>query len=95
MATSVVTTVQAQPDISYHPDLQKFHLRTERLKGQRSPSASLPDGFPEKLSSPLVWDGKDFTEEEEWTFSLNEAQLEEIHNALNYFKCKYNSQDCS
>lgn len=80
------TATQTQPDISYHPDFTKFQLRTERLKNQRPPNAGLPPGFPKKLEGPIVWEGKDFTNESEWTLPLNEENLEEIHNALLYFK---------
>lgn len=90
MASSVVATVQTQPDISYHPNLENFQSRTERLKSQRLSNPTLPPGFPQKLSSPLVWEGKDFANEKEWTFSLNEPQLQEIHSALNYFKGECN-----
>jgi len=79
---------QRQPDISYHPDFEKFQLRTERLKAQRSSNSGLPTGFPAQLTGPLVWEGKDFTDENEWTFSLTEPQVEEIHKALEHFKCE-------
>lgn len=92
MATPVVTPVRTQPDISYHPDLEKFNSRTERLVSRRSLPPTLPSGFPAKLSSPLVWEGKEYTNEGEWTFPLNEAQLQEVDNALSYFKCKENSE---
>lgn len=78
---------ERQPDISYHPDFEKFQLRTERLKASRSSNEALPDGFPTQLSSPLVWEGRDFKHESSWTLSLNEAQLNEIHQALLKFKC--------
>jgi len=80
------TLTQTQPDISYHPDFEKYKLRTERLKAFR-PDSGLPPGFPEQLTGPLVWEGKDFTDEKDWTFSLTDAHLEEIHNALQKFKC--------
>lgn len=86
MASALFTTAQTQPDLSYHPNLDNFHSRTERLKSQQLLSSTLPHGFPQELSSPLVWGGQDFTDENEWTFSLSEVQLQEIHNALNYFK---------
>ena len=84
------TTTQTQPDISYHPDFTKFQLRTERLKQQRPSNVGLPAGFPQKLQGPIVWEGKDFTDEMEWTLSLNEEQLKEIHNALVNFKGQWN-----
>jgi hypothetical protein len=88
MTTAALTSVRIQPDISYFPDQAKFQSRTERLKAQRPPNPTLPDGFPQELSSPLVWEGKDFRDEKEWTFSLNGTHLEEIHKAVLHFKCK-------
>ncbi|KAG0647274.1 hypothetical protein D0Z07_7059 [Hyphodiscus hymeniophilus] len=64
-------TTTVQPDISYHPDYTKFRLRTERLKEERPPNIGLPAYF---------------TDETEWTLSLNEQNLKEIHEALVHFK---------
>ncbi|TVY33449.1 Taurine hydroxylase-like protein [Lachnellula subtilissima] len=77
---------QRQPDISYHPNFEKYQLRTERLKPQRPVNPSLPTGFPAQLTGGLVWEGKDFTDENQWTLSLTDSQLQEIHEALLKFK---------
>ncbi|TVY73503.1 Taurine hydroxylase-like protein SAT17 [Lachnellula suecica] len=77
---------QRQPDISYHPDFEKYQLRTERLKRLRPATPVLPAGFPAQLTGGLVWEGKDFTDEKQWTFSLDESHLAEIHRALGNFK---------
>jgi len=79
---------QRQPDITYHPDFEKYQLRTERLKLLRPAKPSLPHGFPAQLTGDLVWEGKDFTDESQWTLSLSDAQIEEIHDALKQFKSK-------
>jgi hypothetical protein len=83
-----------QPDISYHPDFKKYQLRTEKIKTQLPDNTTLPTGFPKELKGPLVWEGKDFTEESDWTFYLNGTQLQEIHQALTYFKSE-NSIKCT
>ena len=83
------TLTQTQPDISYHPDFEKYQLRSERLKAVRAPNSDLPAGFPEQLTGPLVWEEKDFLDKREWTFSLNESHLEEIQNALQHFKYRF------
>jgi hypothetical protein len=85
MSTTEIQTQAQQPDISYHPDPAKYKLRTERLKSQR-PKAGLPTGFPKQLKGPIVWEGKDFTDEKQWTLCLSEDNLKEIHEALLYFK---------
>jgi len=85
---SAVTERTTQPDISYHPDFKKYQLRTERIKARLPQGVKLPPKFPEKLTGPLVWEGKDFTDERDWTFVLSDAQLKEIHDALVHFKCK-------
>lgn len=81
----VTTTIQQQPDISYHPDYEKYQIRIERLREQRASHTALPPSFPEKLAGPLVWEGQDFTDESEWTFVLTPDQLNEINSALLYF----------
>lgn len=80
-------TVVQQPDISYHPDRKKFQQRTERIKARQQGPPSLPVDFPTQLDGPLVWEGKQWTNEDDWTFSLNGDQLTEIHEALLHFKC--------
>lgn len=88
---SATFTTQTQPDISYNPDYTKFQLRTERLKSQRLSNPQLPSGFPQKLTGPLVWEGKDFTDEKDWTFVLTPEHLTEIENALVHFKCMFST----
>lgn len=86
MATAQVLR---QPDISYHPNFESYQARSqERQRAEQLPT-SLPDGFPKQLSSPLVWEGKDVESRSDWIFELNEGQLDEIHEALQKFKCKH------
>ena len=79
-----------QPDITYHPNRQQWQHRTEgRLVEDPSlPLTPLPDGYPKKLSSPLVWEGKDWQNEEQWVYSLTPMHLEEIDAAVTHFHGK-------
>jgi hypothetical protein len=85
MASSVV-----QPDISYHPDFEKYQTRSKQRVQTEKISKTLPDGFPEKLESSLVWEGKDLSNveegKEEWLYKLSVEQLDEIDAALKHFK---------
>lgn len=49
-------------------------------------SAVLPSGLPKYLDSPLAWDKSTFKDEEDYTYTLNAAEIIEIENALGYFK---------
>jgi len=51
-----------QPDISYIPDRQKWFNRTAKRLADHPTLLSTPllEGFPRKLDSPLVWEGKDW-----------------------------------
>lgn len=77
-----------QPDIEYHPDRVKWQARTaRRLKEDPSlPNTALPEGFPKKVDSPLVWAGKDWKEEKEWVYELNATELKEIDDAVKHFR---------
>lgn len=80
--------VLRQPDITYHPNFEQYKARShQRQKAGQLPT-SLPDGFPKQLFSPLVWEGKDVEGRTDWIFELNESQLDEIHEALQEFKCR-------
>ena len=76
-----------QPDIHYHPDRQKWEARTaRRLANNPSlPTAALPDGFPRGLNSPLVWEGRDWKDEQQWVYELNAFELKEIDDAVKHF----------
>ncbi|TAQ88462.1 hypothetical protein B7494_g3245 [Chlorociboria aeruginascens] len=74
------------PDIGYAPDLDKYIARTRRRLETEPLPKTLPDGFPQKLSSDLVWEGQDLKNRYEWVYTLNEDQIEEIEEAARHFK---------
>ena len=78
-----------QPDIDYTPNLDKYRARVKRRKETEKLEKTLPEGFPKKLQSNLVWDGNDIVSRYKWTYELNEHEIEEIEDALNHFKCKH------
>lgn len=90
MATAQVlrTGPVGQPDIDYAPDLDKYLARVARRKATEELSSQLPDGFPHELNSDLVWNGSDITEKYNFVYELNGEELQEIDDALEYFKCK-------
>ncbi|KAF7777585.1 hypothetical protein Agabi119p4_3657 [Agaricus bisporus var. burnettii] len=80
--------IASQPDIQYHPDLAKYKERTARRLHQDPDlvKTSLPPGFPEKVEGPVVWEGKDWTSEDQWVYRLSNDELQEINDALKYFE---------
>lgn len=82
-----------QPDIGYAPDLDKYLARVQRRLKEENLEATLPEGFPNQLESDLVWEGDSLAEKYDWTYVLNEEELEEIENALLHWKSiTYGSQ---
>lgn len=77
-----------QTDLDYQPDETKWRARTARRLAEDPslPNRPLPDGFPRILNSPLVWEGKDWTDESQWVYKLSKTQLDEIDNALKHFR---------
>ncbi|KAG6839150.1 hypothetical protein C0991_005405, partial [Blastosporella zonata] len=67
-STIATNPLPTQPDIQYHPDREKWHTRTARRlqEDPTLPSTPLPQEFPKKLDSPLVWEGKDWQGEHQW-----------------------------
>lgn len=86
MAAVQSIPVPAQPDIQYHPDFDKYKERTHRRKETETLQDSVPVGFPQKLTSPLVWEGKDIEKRDDWIYHLSDAQLDEIDKGLQSFK---------
>lgn len=80
-----------QPNIHYHPDRREWEARTaRRLANNPSlPTTALPDGFPKVLTSPLVWEGKDWKDEKQWVYELNASELKEIDEAVKHFHGEY------
>ncbi|GJP88587.1 hypothetical protein CBS115989_1113 [Aspergillus niger] len=77
-----------QPDIQYHPDYTKYTARTERRIATETLPKTLPKRFPEHLDSPLVWEGTEVEKRDDWIYQLNDGQLDEIDQALQFFKSK-------
>jgi hypothetical protein len=79
--------VLRQPDISYHPNFASYQQRSQIRRETEKLPTTVPAGFPQQLSSTLVWDGKDVETGSEWIVELNKSQLDEIDSALRHFKC--------
>jgi hypothetical protein len=93
MATAAVvippparTGPPGQPDIGYTPDYNKYLARVQRRKETEKLTQTLPDGFPQKLESQLVWDGATVSDEYEWAYQLTQEDVTEIEGALEKFK---------
>jgi len=84
MSTTTFTETANQPDITYHPDPISYAERTKRILA-KNPTQVLPAGFPNRLESELVWEGKDF-KDGEWIYHLTESDIEEVRSAVERFK---------
>lgn len=89
MSAVETITVPTQPDIQYHPEYEKYKERSRRRKETATLEITLPAGFPQKLVSPLVWEGKEVEKRDDWVYQLKGDQLEEIDAALKSFKGIY------
>lgn len=78
-----------QPDISYHPDWNKYQARVARRTQTEDLPKTLPEGFPEELKGDLVWEGESLAQKYDWTYVFSADQLKEIDNAVTLFKCKF------
>jgi hypothetical protein len=92
--TTVTTTVTTapqdppkQPDIEYHPNLEKYLQRKSHRLAENPdlPNTALPPGFPEQVDDPIVWEGKDWFSEDQWVYQLRDNELNEISDALHHF----------
>ncbi|KAI0976089.1 TfdA family taurine catabolism dioxygenase TauD [Xylaria arbuscula] len=93
MSTTTVTSTvletpvrPVQPDIAYHPDPQKYQARVARRLQEGNLPKSIPEGFPEKLSGNLVWEGETVANSYNWTFVFSPEHLAEIDQAVAHFK---------
>lgn len=77
-----------QPDISYHPDWDKYQARVARRTQTENLPKTLPEGFPKEIKGDLVWEGETVAQTYNWTYVFSADQLAEIDNAVTHFKCK-------
>jgi hypothetical protein len=82
-----------QPDIAYAPDYTKYLRRGKERLAKEKLQKTLPDGFPDKLHSDLVWEGESVGRNFKWTYELNADEIEEIEKALEYFRCMLMNAD--
>lgn len=76
-----------QPDIGYAPELDKYLARVKARTEGVTLDKSLPPGFPQKLESPLVWEGDEIGKRYQWSYELTDEDVEEIRAALKHFQC--------
>ncbi|KAL6157916.1 hypothetical protein ACJQWK_07660 [Exserohilum turcicum] len=84
--TIQMTGPAGQPDIGYAPDLDKYLARVAHRKATEELPSQLPEGFPRKLKSELVWDGSTIGDQYNFVYEVNAEELEEIEDALKHFK---------
>ncbi|KAF7550354.1 hypothetical protein G7Z17_g5778 [Cylindrodendrum hubeiense] len=75
-----------QPDIAYTPNYDSYVARVKRRQETETLDRTLPTGFPEKLVSDLVWDGRDLAKSYDWDYYLTEDDLKELDEGLRSFK---------
>lgn len=80
------TDAPRQPDIQYAPDYEKWQARVKHRLATEDLPTILPEGFPQKMRSDLVWDKSDIAARFDWTHHLTDLDLEELEHALQHFK---------
>lgn len=45
--------------------------------------------FPQLIDLPGAWQGNQFSDESEYVYHLNSSEIDEVKNALLYFKGKF------
>ncbi|KAK4171360.1 hypothetical protein QBC36DRAFT_391169 [Triangularia setosa] len=73
-------------DIGYAVDEVAFKRRSEARLAARGLPTHLPDGFPARVTGPLVWTTSDIQDESEYVYYLTDDDKAEILAALGEFK---------
>lgn len=62
----------------------------DKAVAKEKSAQDVPDGFPKKLDSPLVWKGVDIeSKSSEWKLDLTDEEIADIDNAVAMFEAKY------
>jgi len=93
--TSTVTWVTpaarappGQPEINYTPEYANWQARKNRRLAEGGLPKKVPEGFPDRLTGDVAWEGATLAETYDWTFVLNAEQLAEIDQAVAHFRCQ-------
>jgi hypothetical protein len=74
------------PEIEWNPSFSTYQNRVRMLSNLNlSRPDSLPEGYPDRISSPWVWSGSDIRKDE-YVVQFQREDVVEIENALSYFK---------
>ncbi|KAI5863701.1 Clavaminate synthase-like protein [Durotheca rogersii] len=84
--TPAAVAPPGQPDISYAPDYRKYEARRDQRVKSEALQQQLPPGLPRELTGKLVWEGETLAETYNWTYVLDQSQLDELELALKHFK---------
>lgn len=79
---------EANADIGYDVDEAKYLARGAARIKAGGLEKSVPEGWPQSVSGPLVWKEGDFKDETQYVYMLTEDDKAEIVKALEYFKGK-------
>ncbi|KAJ5117454.1 hypothetical protein N7448_011086 [Penicillium atrosanguineum] len=88
---TISTMTQATEQVPYFPNRAQYEAQTFGCS-KTTPDKALPGGFSKKLSSDMVWEGKDISLEggasngAPYVLVLPDTQLVEIDAALRYFQ---------
>jgi hypothetical protein len=74
------------PDIQWNPSFEKYSERVRMLGKLKIPRpTSVPEGYPEVIKAPWVWEGSDF-QNEDYVLQLDTKDVDEVNTALAHFK---------
>ncbi|KAI0196420.1 TfdA family taurine catabolism dioxygenase TauD [Astrocystis sublimbata] len=86
VTSTALTAPPGQPDIEYHPNVEKWQARTARRLKEENLPKTLPEGFPAQLIGDLVWEGQSVADSYNWTFHFTPEHLAEINKAVAHFQ---------
>ncbi|KAI9359200.1 hypothetical protein DFJ73DRAFT_117566 [Zopfochytrium polystomum] len=85
-STTSVAKYPADPAFSYFPDRGQWVERQIR-NAPRARGIPLPEGFPEKIEGPSVWDGFEVQNHpEKWLYTFTPADNADLRAALDHWK---------
>ena len=94
MATLVQPSFGPSPEFLYLPSGEIYQKESKRFQEKAQTVKSLPEGFPQVVSSPLAWKSPAIKQEKSsWTFKLTDDQLKSIDTAVQRFEGK-NLHNC-
>lgn len=76
-------------NIGWEPSWEEFQRLSQKRQAENVLEQAVPQGWPDQVHGPLVWQTGDFTEESKYVIELSSDDKAEVIEAIASWRSKY------